>query len=303
LAVAVLYKQAPTESNALCSFLRILEDNPQMAGHFSLLAYDNSPQSHEVSTGVLMDYVHDPSNGGLAGAYNHALAQAERGGCEWLLLLDQDTSLTEEFLSELIACANALQPDKEVAAIVPKLMVRGAILSPAQHFIDYIRYQFTRRTFTFRQEDVGVQPGRISAYNSGSTLRVSVLRSIGGFPKEFWLDYLDHAVFHALSASGYSVYVLRPVLKHELAESDLNTRPIWRFRNVLKAQALFVKHAGKLGDQLLYRLWLLRSSRRLRADCDDKRIWKETALQALRFWTRDSTSPVRPPTPDTRWPQ
>ena len=77
LAVTALYKQAPAESNALCSFLRILQDNPQMAGHFSLLAYDNSPQSHEVSTGVPMDYVHDPSNGGLAGAYNYALAQAE----------------------------------------------------------------------------------------------------------------------------------------------------------------------------------------------------------------------------------
>jgi GT2 family glycosyltransferase len=300
LAVTALYKQAPAESNALCSFLRILKDSPQMTGHFSLLAYDNSPQSQEVSTGVPMDYVHDPANGGLAAAYNYALAQAERGGCEWLLLLDQDTTLTDEFLTELVACANAMRPDKQVAAIVPKLMVRGAILSPAPHFIDYIRHQFARRTQTFRQEDVGVQPRRLSAYNSGSTLRVSVLRSIGGFPKEFWLDYLDHAVFHALSASGYSVYVLRAVLEHQLAESDLNARPIWRFRNALKAQALFVKRAGKPGDQLLYRLWLLRSIRRLRADCDDKRIWKETALEALRLRTPDSPSPVRPPAPGTR---
>ena len=60
------------------------------------------------------------------------------------------------------------------------------------------------------------------------------------------------------------------------------------------------KDAGSFGERVLYRLWLLRSIRRLRADCNDQRIWKETALQALRFRTPDPTSPVRPPALDTR---
>ena len=123
-----------------------------------------------------------------------------------------------------------------------------------------------------------------------------MLRSIGGFPGEFWLDYLDHAVFDALAAKGYRVYALHAVLQHELAESDLNNRPIWRFRNALKAQSLFVQRAGSLSDRLLYRLWLLRSIRRLRADCLDQRIWKETARQALHFNASDASTPVRPPT-------
>jgi hypothetical protein len=167
-------------------------------------------------------------------------------------------------------------------------MVRGTILSPAEHFIDFIRHQFRNSVQTLGRAG-GIQRGRISAYNSGSTLSVPVLRSIGGFPREFWLDYLDHAVFHALCTSGYRVYVLHAVLQHDLAESDLNARPIWRFRNVLQAQSLFVKHAGSFSDRLLYRLWLLRSIRRLRADVHDQRIWKETARQALLFNAPDST--------------
>jgi GT2 family glycosyltransferase len=282
LAVAALYQQCPSESNALSSFRAILDADPAMASHFSLVVYDNSPERHEIAEDFPLHYVHDPANEGLAAAYNYALSLAEDTGYEWLLLLDQDTSLTREFLAELIACANALQTEDNVAAIVPKLMVRGTILSPAEHFLDFLHHQFRNYVQTLSQAK-GIQQGRVSAYNSGSTLSVPVLRSIGGFPKEFWLDYLDHAVFHALWASGRRVYVLQAVLQHDLAESNLNARPIWRFRNVLRAQSLFVKQTGNFTDRLLYRLWLLRSVRRLRADLQDKRVWKETARQALLF--------------------
>jgi GT2 family glycosyltransferase len=295
LAVAALYEQEPTESRALTSFFRLVEENQEIASRLSLIVYDNSPQAHRVDNDFTHHYVHDPENGGLAAAYNYALAYAEKNGYEWLLLLDQDTLLTSEFFAELIACTGTLQAADKVGAIVPKLMVRGTILSPAEHFVDFLRHQFRNSVKTLARDDAGLQRGRISAYNSGSTLRVTALRTIDGFPGEFWLDYLDHAVFHALTASGYMVYVLRAVLSHELAESDLNARPIWRFRNVLKAQSLFVQRAGSLSDRLLYRLWLLRSIRRLRADCRDKRIWKETAMQALLFHAPDSSAPVRPP--------
>jgi GT2 family glycosyltransferase len=282
LAVAALYQQRPSESNALSSWRAILKSEPAMASHFSLVIYDNSAERQQIAEDFPLHYVHDPANGGLAAAYNYALSRAEDTGYEWLLLLDQDTTVTSEFLAELIACAHALRTEDKVAAIVPKLMVRGTILSPAEHFVDFLRHQFRNYVQTLGQAD-GIQQGRVSAYNSGSALSVPWLRSIGGFPKEFWLDYLDHAIFHALWASGSRVYVLHAVLQHDLAESDLNARPIWRFRNVLQAQSLFVKRTGSFTDRLLYRLWLLRSIRRLRADLQDKRIWKETARQALLF--------------------
>jgi GT2 family glycosyltransferase len=282
LAVAALYQQSPRESNALSSWRAILKSDPALASHFSLVIYDNSFERHQIADDFPLHYVHDPANGGLAAAYNYALSRAEDAGYEWLLLLDQDTILTSEFLAELIACADAVHTKDKVAAIVPKLMVRGTILSPAEHFLDFLRHQFRNHMQTLRHA-AGIQQGRVSAYNSGAALSVPWLRSVGGFPKEFWLDYLDHAVFHALWTSGRRVYVLHAVLQHDLAESDLNARPIGRFRNVLQAQSLFVKRTGSFTDRLRYRLWLLRSIRRLRADLQDKRIWKETARQALFF--------------------
>jgi hypothetical protein len=142
-----------------------------------------------------------------------------------------------------------------VAAVVPKLLVNGTVYSPATHFIDVLRGQFSRRVPNTYDTLLGIQERRLNVYNSASTLRVSALRSIGAFPTEFWLDYLDHTVFHTLFVKGYSIFV--------------------------RAQTLFVKRTGNPIDRLLYRIWLLRYSRKLRSLCTDKQVWRETALQAL----------------------
>jgi GT2 family glycosyltransferase len=283
LAVVVLYNCELSQSQSVSSLFQILNGNPELAKHFSLLLYDNSPQPqiHEISADFPLRYVHDPSNGGLASAYNFALVRAESEEREWLLLLDQDTLPTREFLVELLEATSNLHSQHEVAAIVPKLLVQGKIDSPAAHFFEQMRRQFQRPRQAMSQNVVGVQQQHLCSYNSGSTLRVSALRSIGGFPAEYWLDFMDHAVFHALFVSGYRMYVLLATLVHDSSYSDIAGLPIWRLHNILLARTLYVKRSGNFIDRLLYRIWLLRHSRNLRQSCKDPRMWKETALQAL----------------------
>jgi GT2 family glycosyltransferase len=283
LAVVVLYNCELPQSQSVSSLFQILNENPELAKHFSLVLYDNSPQPqmHEMPACFPVQYVHDPSNGGLAPAYNFALARAEWDERDWLLLLDQDTSPTREFLFELLETARTLHSRPEVAVIVPKLLVQGKIESPSTHFLDQMRRQFLRPQQAMSQDVVGVQQQRLCSYNSGSTLRVSALRSIGGFPSEFWLDFMDHAVFDALFVSGYRMYVMIATLVHDSSYSDIGSLPIWRLHNILLARTLYVKRSGNFIDRLLYRIWLLRHSRNLRQSCKDPRIWKETALQAL----------------------
>jgi GT2 family glycosyltransferase len=283
LVVVVLYNCDLSQSQSVSSLLRILNEHPALAERFSVILYDNSPQAQSPAMGgdLAVHYVHDPSNGGLAPAYNLALARAEAEGREWLLLFDQDTSPTLDFLHELVTLASTLHGETTVAAIVPKLLVNGVVYSPATHFIDVLRRQFSPPTPNRYDSLVGVQEHRLSIYNSASTLRVSALRSIGAFPTEFWLDYLDHTVFHTLFVNGYSTYIMRASLEHDQSDADLQSISAWRHHNVLKAQTLFVKRTGSRIDRLLYRIWLLRYSRKLRSLCNDKRVWRETVLQAL----------------------
>ena len=72
---------------------------------------------------------------------------------------------------------------------------------------------------------VGIQKQPLCSYNSASTLRVKALRSIGGFPAEFWLDFMDHAVFHALFVRGYRVYVMLATLTHDSSYADHRNLP------------------------------------------------------------------------------
>jgi GT2 family glycosyltransferase len=283
LAVAVVYNCEFFKSHSISSLFQILNENPELAKHFSLVLYDNSPLPQTLAMPAVFPthYVHDPSNGGLASAYNFALARAETEERKWLLLLDQDTSLTRDFLFELLDAVNTLQTSPSVAAIVPKLLVNGSVYSPAIPFFQQLRRQFLRPLKPVGENVVGVSQQPMCSYNSGSTFRVSALRSVGGFPPEFWLDFLDHAVFHALFAAGRHIYVLHATLVHESSYSDLGSMPIWRLHNVLMAQTLYVKKSGNFIDRLLYRIYLLRHSRNVRRACKDPRMWRETALQAF----------------------
>jgi GT2 family glycosyltransferase len=282
-AVVVLYRCELSASQSVSSLVHLLNENPEFAGRLSLMLYDNSPQAHacNLQANFPIEYIHDASNGGLASAYNTALRRAESDGHEWLLLLDQDTSPTREFLFELLETATALHATAEVAAIVPKLVVHGVIHSPATQFIIQMRRQFRRPAKPIAQDAVGVLQQPLSAYNSGATIRVSALRSIGGFPPEFWLDYLDHAVFHALYVRGYRIHVMLAKLMHEASYSDPGSVPFWRLHNVLMAQTLYVKRSGNVMDRLLYRIWLLRHSRNFRKGEKNRRMWRETVLQAF----------------------
>jgi GT2 family glycosyltransferase len=285
LAVVVLYNCEPSQSQSVSSLLQILNEDPALAQHFSLILYDNSPQpqSLAIQAGFSISYLHDPGNGGLAPAYNFALQRAEADEYKWLLLLDQDTSPTREFLLELLETVGNLDTLSGVAAIVPKLLVNGEVHSPAASFIDQLRRQFLPPPQAMKQDVVGVQQQHLCAYNSGSTLRVSALRSIGGFPAEFWLDFLDHAVFHALFVSGFRMYVMQTALAHDFSHTEIETVPAWRLHNVLLARTLYLEQRGNFIDRLLYRIWLLRHARKLRQSGKDLPIWKETALQALRL--------------------
>ena len=274
--------------------MQILSANPELGRHFSIIVYDNSPQpqSSDVVARLPVRYKHDPTNAGLAMAYNFALDHAVEDRSEWLLLIDQDTAVTYGFLTELLACAETLRVQPQVASIVPKLLVDGRIHSPTEHFVDQLRHQYRRPNHGVSRQIVGIQERRLCAYNSGAALRVSALRSIGGFPGEYWLDYLDHAVFHALFVRGYRMYVLRAEIKHDASQAAVSRVPAWRQRNLLLAQSRFVRQTGNILDRLLYRIWLLRYSRILWMRHPDKHLWREALLEALSLNRRTEQAPT-----------
>jgi GT2 family glycosyltransferase len=255
--VVVLYGQRPDESQSLSSLIRICRSEEAIASQISILVQDNSPQIQEfIRDGseeqhpIQIEYHHAPENLGLASAYNAALDLAKGRAIPWLLLLDQDTQLTRQFLVHLIEAIHQAE-SQGCCAIVPKLMRDQVILSP--QIVGKVFYHRMAGGFT------GVTAAQVVAFNSAACIRVQDLMAIGGFPGEFWLDYLDHMVFHRLQKAGGHVFVLDSQLEHNLSvaniESDVTND---RYENLLNAEWLFVRKTGWGGGPIVHRVRLLK---------------------------------------------
>ncbi len=245
LAVVVLYRLSPQRSPAFQSLVRAMEQIPQAS--IACIVYDNSPTKQELpETSFACTYRHDPSNPGLAVAYQYAFEQAKHEGKTWLLLLDQDTTVTADYLIEAQHVASDFQSRQDLGAIVPKLVQEGLILSP--------HWPHGNRSLQSFGELYGFMKN-VRVYNSGALLRVEAVHTAGGFPHNFPLDYLDHAMFTNLQAQGQQIFLLHATLAHQLASKSqdvhvaLKSSP--RLREMLAAEARFYRQYGSHWDWAL----------------------------------------------------
>jgi GT2 family glycosyltransferase len=189
-----------------------------------------------------------PVNRGLSAPYEGARRAAHdpRDPREWLLTLDQDTALPEDFFSALAPGLAAAAADPRIAALVPRLAERGRPLSPSAVG------RFGTRPLP--PSSNGVPRGEIRAFNSAALLRVAALDDVGGFSPCFRLDYLDCWLHHALFLGGWRVYVLGSLqLEHELSLLNYRERiSPERFRGFLAAEAAYTDLYGGWPARVAY---------------------------------------------------
>ena len=249
-AVVVLYKSTVGGSATLQSMRAIFAARTALRQRIDLLMYDNSPEPQSAVDlqylGEGVGYRHDPSNGGLATAYGYALELAEGAGLAWLLLLDQDTTLTAEFFTEMFAAIDA-GPPSQVCALVPRQVRQGVALSP--------RLVRAGRELPV---ETGIAVERLTVFNSAACVRVAALRAIGGFPREFSLDYLDHVVFHRLQAGDGRLQVLPVSIEHQLSIKNLaEEMSLERYRRLLAAEWGFIREVKPKGGVPVQRIRLI----------------------------------------------
>jgi GT2 family glycosyltransferase len=218
LAVVVLYKRSPESSETIQSLVRVFEQNPALRAAVRVLLWDNSPApAIHSSLPAAFDLRHAERNVGTSGAYNYALEMAESLGCPWLLLLDQDTSVSQDYLRAMIDYSEQFAPREEIATVVPFIFSHGALVSP-RRLLSFNRVQQIPLSFN------GLCKDKAYAVNSGTLIRVTALRDVGGYSEEFWLDLSDVYVFQALHRKRKFIYVAGELhLEHSIATMDFDT--------------------------------------------------------------------------------
>jgi GT2 family glycosyltransferase len=245
-AVVVLYRMSDEQSPAVAAI-----QTSQVAASHSLFVviHDNSefPQQGNATSDFVDRRVVDSTNPGLARAYMTALDLVEEGGCSWLMLLDQDTRVTDAYLAEVL---DLVGREEELAAagvdiLVPVLQHQGRQVSP--HARPRLRSPAIHVTTH------GPLPSSAWYYNSGLVLRTEAVRRVGGFPGSYPMDYLDHAMARRMRSRGSVAWQLGAVLEHDLSVLQTGSMTPFRLQSIFAAEERFTVDYGTMAD----RLWLV----------------------------------------------
>lgn len=250
--VLVLYKTNLQDSLSYTSFLQHVA---HLSIPYSLLIYNNSPEV-TVPASASYEVITAQQNHFLQGAYTEALRVAQKNGAEWLLLLDQDTQLTDAYfkeLSDLLSSGKA----KAYDTLVPQLKKGEVHLSPC-YYPKHKGPFWNSSLCPYQGEDL--QPNQIYvAFNSATVLSIAAIQAIGGFDALYPLDMLDYDYFYKLCKQSSKMYVMSCTLEQELSLLSIDTSmSLTRYQAYMCACKRFARSLGRT-CACLYRVRLCRT--------------------------------------------
>lgn len=251
-AILVLYERGLGESETYRSLTRSVLAGA-CAESVDVLVYDNTanPRPKPESTDLPYTYIHNPQNGGIAAAYNAALYMTSLNKAEWLLLLDQDTRLPKEFMARLLAVLECVSGDSQVVSVVPQVRQGECPVSPSLVKMGW-------RLKPIEVHVTGIVDKRVTAINSGASIRCSFLRELGGFDQRFPIDYLDHWLFQKINVCSRRIYIFDQIIDHNLSINDFAIKiTLARYRSILAGEFLFYSQILSAPEYSVYLIRLL----------------------------------------------
>lgn len=219
------------------SFKCLSEMSSSIRRKINLLVFDNGPVDYTLESDFDGQYIYNKKEErGTRIAYQAAL---EITHDSWLMLLDDDTRISERYFKNLfIQLDNHAATD--IVAYCPIIEDETGQISPTKsNNINMLN--FPRESGIFFEDITGIA--------SGLTLSKEFMQSIGGFNLEFPLDYLDHWIFYSIIANGKKVKVLENRIQHTLSVQNLESLSAFRFYSIFKSEYIFYKQYRK---QLLF---------------------------------------------------
>lgn len=208
---------------------------------YEIILYNNSPQIQISQSGNEIEnciIINAEQNEKLVGPYNYAWKYAIEKQFDWIMLLDQDTLLSEDYLMKI----GEQIPNVEgnIAAITPKVYSHKFQISPV--ILNKYTGAFGQQKEWCGTNDKIGNDSYLTAVNSGSVLRVQAISHINGFCEDFPLDFLDYWYFYEFYCMGYSVLPINASLIHELSSiASYNSMGEKRYVEYLKARGIYAK--------------------------------------------------------------
>ncbi len=230
LIVVVIYECVIEES---ITFKKLLAIREKVCSFPEILIYDNSHNS-QFSVKYLQSvafYKHNQANGGVAGAYNYALSLGKIERKEWLILFDQDTDLSLDFF-ERLERSLLLYPQQEL--FCPIVLSAGKIVSPTYYLLE--------KAIKPKRLNTGlVNSLYYTVINSGLTIKLGLMESLGGYDDDLPLDLSDHNFFRKYKKENKKFVLTEVVNLHDLSsESDTSFEKVYgRFKKYYSSSLIY----------------------------------------------------------------
>lgn len=216
LFAIVTYKEKYFECLSFISLVRSFEAYKQE--ELNVIIVDNTDLDNwdvakiEIEN-LNINYFHQKDNPGISFAYNRINDFAVENQFQWIVFLDQDTSLPIETYK--VYAERASRTTGNLMA-VPIVLSNKKIISPAK----YLFY----RSIKFNKIDQKVLNFKnVSCINSGLMVDVNFFKLIGGYNEKLKLDFCDHDFIEKVKKTEYFLDILQLELIQDFS-SDNNTK-------------------------------------------------------------------------------
>ncbi|OGB04854.1 MAG: hypothetical protein A3E79_17570 [Burkholderiales bacterium RIFCSPHIGHO2_12_FULL_61_11] len=253
LAVVVLYNRSFKDVPCASRLMQWLAAPISVSTRLSLahcLIYDNSPvaQPLDFDAHERIDSFHDISNGGTRAAYLYALKIARAKGYPWILFLDHDTDLPQDFFLDAERALSVAPENTTVCAVVPSAFDGFNQISPAS-ITAYGRGHAKQGAWALTRKNT-----TLTAIASASLVRTDSLTALLPIPAAFVLDYLDHWLFREFQRRGESIVVSSARVEHSLSVQSMQTISIDRYRAILAAELIYLR-SGPQYSLAVHLIW------------------------------------------------
>ena len=171
-----------------------------------IIVCDNSTIQNDNESVVLKDgntYISMHGNKGLSKAYNAAMEEIGDG---YIILLDDDTSLTEEYMDCVFKSINS---NKDI--YVPIVKTENMMMSPVLCENGLIK----------KVESINELKGNISAINSGLVIHSRVFKGYR-YPEAMFLDYIDHAFMYEMNQRNKEIEIMNISIHQKFSVEEYN---------------------------------------------------------------------------------